>query len=82
MALSGAVTLLDSFMFFLPILPKKDTFKKVLQIFIFPFVEVCSTWQDVMGHLWWKRLMTWERKLNPKYDRFSKQLILYVTESI
>ena len=31
---------------------------------------MCSSWQDVVGHLWWKNLMTWERKSNPKKNRF------------
>lgn len=31
--------------------------------------QVCSTWKDVMGNLWWKRLMTWERKSSPRYTR-------------
>jgi len=31
--------------------------------------QVCSSWQDVVGHLWWKNLITWERKSNPKKNR-------------
>jgi len=31
--------------------------------------QVCSRWQDAMAHLWWKNLMTWERKPNYKCNR-------------